>query len=97
MARPSPWDAETEAGFFVSSTFVTLAPGDIAAIEVTLDGQVEVGDDGYQLSLWSPPTARVTPVTATVEVRHSDGSVSRATPESHGGSSSVLIPRSEPG
>ena len=92
-----PWDAETEAGFFVSSTFVTLAPGDIAAIEVTLDGQVEVGDDGYQLSLWSPPTARVTPVTATVEVRHSDGSVSRATPESRGGSSSVLIPRSEPG
>ncbi len=72
-----PWDAETEAGFFVASTFVTMAPGDIPTIEVTLDGAVELADEGYRLTLWSPPIARETPVTASVEVRHPDGAGSR--------------------
>ncbi len=88
------WDAETEAGFFVSSTFVTMAPGDIPAIEVTLDGNVDLTDDGYQLTLWSPPTARPTPVTASVEVRHPNGTTTRATAESDSGSTSVLVPPS---
>ena len=91
-----PWDSETEAGFFVSSTFVTMAPGDIPAIEVTLDGSVELPDDSYQLTLWSPPTARVTPVTANIEVRRPDGSVTQAEAESRSGSTSIVVPLSEP-
>jgi hypothetical protein len=91
-----PWDAETEAGFFVASTFVTMAPGDIPAIEVTLDGAVDLTDDGYRLTVWSPPTARVTPVTASVEVRQSDGSTTSGTVESDSGASSLLIPLVEP-
>jgi hypothetical protein len=90
--RAVPWDAETEAGFFVASTFVTMAPGDIPTIEVTLDGSVEFTDEGYRLTLWSPPIARETPVTASVELRHPDGAASRATAESLGGASSVLVP-----
>ncbi len=89
-----PWDAETEAGFFVASTLVTMAPGDIPTIEVTLDGSVELTDDGYRLTLWSPPIARETPVTASVELRHPDGTMSEATAESLGGASSVLVPLS---
>jgi hypothetical protein len=92
--RPVSWDAETEAGFFVASTFVTMAPGDIPTIEVTLDGPVELTEEGYRLTLWSPPIARETPVTASVEVRHPDGATSEATAESLGGASSVLVPLS---
>lgn len=91
-----PWDAEQEAGFFVSSTFVTMAPGDIPAIEVTLDGAVDLTDEGYLLTLWSPPTARVTPVAASVEVRRPDGSTTRATVESDSGAESLLVPLTEP-
>jgi hypothetical protein len=90
--REVPWDGETEAGFFVASTFVTMAPGDTPTIEVTLDGDVELTDEGYRLTLWSPPIAREAPVTASVEVRHPDGAVSRTTGESLGGASSVTVP-----
>jgi hypothetical protein len=86
------WDAEREAGFFVSSTFITMAPGDIPTIEVALDGPVELAEDGYRLTLWSPPTAQVTPVTASVEVRQPNGSAIRATAESDGGATSLLVP-----
>jgi hypothetical protein len=87
-----PWDLETEAGFFVASTFVTMAPGEIPSIEVTLDGSVELTDEGYRLTLWSPPIARKMPVTASVELRHPDGAISEATAESLGGATTVLVP-----
>ena len=90
--REVPWDAETEAGFYVASTFITMAPGDIPTIEVTLDGSVELTNESYRLTLWSPPIAREAPVTANVEVRHPDGAVSRSTGESLGGASSVTVP-----
>ena len=52
--------------------FVTMAPGDIRTIEVDVDGPIDL-DEGYQLALWSPLTARPTPVTATVEIRGAAG------------------------
>jgi hypothetical protein len=85
------WDAETEAGFFVASTFVTMAPGDIPAIELTLDGPVDLVDGDYHLTLWSPPTARVTPVTADVEVAADDGSVVTGTAEAVAGATRLVV------
>ena len=70
-----------------------MAPGDIPTIEVTLDGPVELGR-GLPLDALVAPDARETPVTATVEVRQPDGEASRATAESLGGASSVLVPLS---
>ncbi len=89
--RSVPWDNESEAGFFVASTFVTMAPGDTPAIELTLDGPVELVDGEYHLELWSPPTARITPVTAAVEVRHLDGPITTATAESRAGAASLVV------
>ncbi len=91
-----PWDAETEAGFFVSSTFVTMAPGDLPVIEVTLEGPVDLANDAYDLTIWAPPTAKVTPLTANVEVRQLDGSISRATQESLSGAATLVVPLAEP-
>lgn len=89
-----PWDFETEAGFYVASTLVTMAPGDIPTIELTLDGPVELTDEGYRLTLWSTPMAREMPVTASVELRRPDGAITRATAESLGGASNMLVPLS---
>lgn len=94
--KPVAWDAQTEAGFFVASTFVTMSPGQIPAIEVALDGHVDLIDDAYRLTLWSPPIAWETPVTATVEIRQPDGSITQATSESDSGSSVLVIPLSAP-
>jgi hypothetical protein len=64
--RALPWDHETEAGFYVASVFVTMEPGESPTIELTLDGPVELTDEGYRLTLWSPPIASEMPVTASV-------------------------------
>lgn len=59
-----PREADQDAGLFVSAVVVTMEPGAIVTIEVGVEGRISL-DDGYRLDLWSPLTARRTPVTAT--------------------------------
>ena len=58
-----------EAGYHVTSVFVTLAPGDSATLTVSMNGRLEIAD-GYQLALRSPPA--VTPVPIGVDATLTD-------------------------
>ncbi len=85
------WEQSRDAGLFVSAAVVTMEPGAIVTIEVDVDGRIPL-DDGYQLHLWSPLTARPTPVTAAVEIRGAGASPIEATLESDAGPATVLVP-----
>ena len=86
-----PWGASEEVGLFVAGVVVTMEPGAIVTIEVDVAGPVEL-DEGYRLALWSPLTARPTPVTATVEILGTAGSPIEATAESAAGPATVVVP-----
>ena len=89
-----PWEASEDVGLFVSAVVVTMEPGAIVTIEVDVDGPIPL-DDGYQLALWSPLTARPTPVTATVEIRGAGEPPIEATLESTAGPATLFVPLDE--
>ena len=59
--RPVPIELGVEAGYHVTSAFVTLAPGESAALTVSMNGRLEVAD-GYRLALRAPPTVAPMPI-----------------------------------
>jgi len=88
------WERSEEVGLFVAGVFVTMEPGAIRAIEVAVDGTTDL-DEGYRLALWSPLTARRTPVTATVEIQGTPTSPIEATLESTAGPAALVVPLGE--
>ena len=62
--RPVPIELGVEAGYHVTSAFVTLAPGESAALTVSMNGRLEV-TDGYRTR--SRPTT-VAPMPIGVDV-----------------------------
>ena len=66
---PVPIELGVEAGYHVTSAFVTLAPGESAALTVSMNGRLEVAG-GYRLALRAPPT--VTPMPFGVDVTFVD-------------------------
>jgi hypothetical protein len=61
-----PVDIErgSEAGYFVTSVFVTLAPGADATVRLELDGPIDA-TDGYTLAVRTP--SAVSPTEMTIE------------------------------
>ncbi len=88
------WERSEEVGLFVAGVFVTMEPGAIRAIEVAVDGTTDLGE-GYRLAVWSPLTARRTPVTATVEIQGTTTSPIEATLESTAGPATLVVPLDE--
>jgi hypothetical protein len=58
-----PVDTEVgaEAGYFVTSAFVALAPGATGSLTLDMDGRLDVADR-YEVTVRTPPTVSPTPV-----------------------------------
>ncbi len=61
-----------EAGYFVTSVFVTLAPGESSALEFEMSGRVDIAD-GYTLAARTPPTVAPTPLAIDATWLDGDG------------------------
>jgi hypothetical protein len=59
--EPVATETDTEAGYFVTSAFITLGSEESATLRLTLDGRLDVAD-GYELAVRSPPTVGPTPI-----------------------------------
>jgi hypothetical protein len=67
-----------EAGYFVTSVFVTLPPGETRTLRLEMNGNLDVAT-GYELSMRTPPTVAPTPVRIDATWRDVDGTASRVT------------------
>jgi hypothetical protein len=74
--RPAAVEIGREAGYFVTSAFVTIAPGATTTLSVQLDGRLDV-TDGYDLAVRSPPTVAPTPVRVEATWTGGDGRTRR--------------------
>ena len=74
-----PIDTEigAEAGYFVTSAFVTLQPGATGLLEFEMTGRIDVAD-GYRLATRTPPTVSPTPITVDATWLDSTGVAHRA-------------------
>ena len=68
--RPVAIELGVEAGYYVTSAFVTLASGDSATLTVSMSGRLDIAD-GYHLAVRTPPA--VTPMPVRVEATWIDG------------------------
>lgn len=78
--RSVPIELGVEAGYHVTSVFVTLAPGDSATLTMSMNGRLEVADE-YQLALRSPPAATPMPISVDVTLIDSIGRSHHSTTE----------------
>jgi hypothetical protein len=68
--RPAAVEFGVEAGYHVTSAFVTLASGDSATLTVSMGGRLDIAD-GYHLAVRTPPA--VAPMPLRVEATWIDG------------------------
>ncbi len=59
--RPVAFEIGSEAGYFVTSVFVTLGPGETGQLTLAMDGRLDVAD-GYDLAVRTPPSVAPTPL-----------------------------------
>ena len=86
-----PTESGIEAGYFTTSMFVTMAPGQIVALEFDMEGPVDLRN-GYHLVVHSPPTASTTPVSAEVTVGTRDDAVATGSVVTEIGSERLVVP-----
>ena len=74
-----PVDTEigTEAGYFVMSAFVALAPGETSSLRFEMTGRIDIAD-GYTLATRTPPTVSPTPLTIDAAWLDAEGIEHRA-------------------
>ncbi len=58
---PADTEVGAEAGYFVTSVFVTLPPGESVTMTLEMAGRLDVAN-GYDLSVRTPATVAPTPV-----------------------------------
>ena len=75
-----PVDTEigAEAGYFVMSAFVTLAPGETSSLRFEMTGRIDIAD-GYTLAARTPPTVSPTPLEIDATWLDADGLEHRST------------------
>jgi hypothetical protein len=61
-----------EAGYFVTSVFVSLAPGESSTLEFEMNGRIDIAD-GYTVATRTPPTVAPTPLTVDATWLDADG------------------------
>jgi hypothetical protein len=79
--EPVAVEVGTEAGYFVTSVFVTLGPGETRSLALTMDGRLDVAD-GYELAVRTPPGVAPTPVRIDATWTGADGHTERSTSDS---------------
>jgi hypothetical protein len=75
-----PVDTEigVEAGYFVMSAFVALAPGETSSLQFEMTGRLDIAD-GYTLAARTPPTVSPTPLTIDAAWLDAEGIEHRTT------------------
>lgn len=80
-----------EAGYFTTSMTVTLASGQVSAIEIDMSGEVDLAA-GYRVVVNSPATAALTPVTADVIIRDGTDIVATESVKTEIGAARLSVP-----
>jgi hypothetical protein len=85
----------TEAGYLVTSAYVTLASGASSTLQVAFDGTLDT-TDGYTLFARTPPTVAPTPLTIDARWTDADGEAHEARGTRRDAGSSVLTVTASP-